>query len=560
MTTTSAITIIIPAYRPGHALPEIVRDIISQTAPGELGGILVVDDGSEEAYRPVFESLQALPQVTVLRHAVNLGKGAALKTAFNHALLTKSSAGVVTADADGQHLPADILKVARTFAVNPTSLVLGCRAFDRDVPLRSKFGNSLTAHVTRFLLGKKIADTQTGLRAIPTCFLGDLLRLNTTGYDFEMDMLITAVNKGHDIIQTVISTVYLDGNCHSHFNPLLDSLAIYYVFLRHVGNALATAAIDYLVFALALLATESFGLSLVLGRIFAGTFNFCTAKILVFKSSTSLLRELCLYTALVSVFTALSYGIIIKLNSFGAPILLVKALVELTIFLIAFVIQRAFIFRDPQERSAATDWDGYYSSRHISSPTRWITKRLIFRLMDKHINAQIKSIIEFGGGDSFIYAAMAKKFPDALYTVVDNSSAGIEKLASRYNHAGLRALCADILQPLPDELQKADFIFSVGLIEHFDEKGTRRCIEAHLESLRTGGFLLLTYPVSTLPYRIIRSAAERLGIWAFPDERPLTSGEVLSVLSGQVCVLRVSKNWLIGLTQEIVLAKKEAGP
>src|ERR1035441_4087576 len=99
------LAVVIPAYRPSAALVEVVRALVERRFPA----ILVVDDGSGEEFHRVFADAGALPGVQLLRHAANLGKGAALKTGINHAFCTiPGLAGVVTADADGQHDPVDI--------------------------------------------------------------------------------------------------------------------------------------------------------------------------------------------------------------------------------------------------------------------------------------------------------------------------------------------------------------------------------------------------------------------------------------------------------------------
>ncbi len=84
----SAIVLIIPAYEPNHALVELVRQVRNENDHGGVQlPIVVVDDGSSAGTREIFQAVEAVAGVTVLRHAVNLGKGAALKTAFNHALV-----------------------------------------------------------------------------------------------------------------------------------------------------------------------------------------------------------------------------------------------------------------------------------------------------------------------------------------------------------------------------------------------------------------------------------------------------------------------------------------
>src|SRR5438046_2917295 len=93
--------LVIPAYKPAAGLPDAVTMVMGS---GVFQRAIVVDDGSGPEFAPIFERLSAMEGVTVLRHAVNLGKGAALKTALNHAACDYPEAlGVVTADADGQH-------------------------------------------------------------------------------------------------------------------------------------------------------------------------------------------------------------------------------------------------------------------------------------------------------------------------------------------------------------------------------------------------------------------------------------------------------------------------
>ncbi|MSU36619.1 MAG: hypothetical protein EXS36_16270 [Pedosphaera sp.] len=161
-------------------------------------------------------------------------QGAALKTGLNHAVVEHpGSVVVVTADADGQPAPADILKVASALtAAGDGHLILGVRGFATDVPFRSRFGNSLTRRIMKIVTGQAISDTQTGLRGIPFGFIPALLRLDPNGYDFELDMLVTCRSSGITIQEVPIATIYLNGNRSSHFNPLRDSMRIYFIFAR----------------------------------------------------------------------------------------------------------------------------------------------------------------------------------------------------------------------------------------------------------------------------------------------------------------------------------------
>ena len=130
-------------------------------------GAVVVDDGSTMDRQWIFAQLEALPAVVVLHHPQNRGKGAALKTAFQTVWTWNDpTAYLVTMDADGQHLPQDAERVLQEARTHPGALVLGTRTFGRGVPLRSRVGNALTRVAFHLLSRTKVADTQTGLRAL----------------------------------------------------------------------------------------------------------------------------------------------------------------------------------------------------------------------------------------------------------------------------------------------------------------------------------------------------------------------------------------------------------
>ena len=170
--------------------------------------IIVVDDGSGPEFKELFEAVAAFTQVTVVPHAVNLGKGAALKTGINHILCVfPDTLGIVTADADGQHHPEDIIRVLERLRENPDSMILGVRRFHAQVPLRSRFGNAMTRSLLRVVVGQRLSDTQTGLRGIPRSLLGHLLRIASSGYEFELDMLIACKHQRRTIHEEPIRTI-----------------------------------------------------------------------------------------------------------------------------------------------------------------------------------------------------------------------------------------------------------------------------------------------------------------------------------------------------------------
>lgn len=343
--------VLIPAYNPGNSLLSVTGNLI------ELGfqKIVIVNDGSKPECNHIFQRLKEMPACHVLHHAVNLGKGAALKTGFNYVLITWPAVKtVITADADGQHAPEDILRIAQTSMTTPDAFVLGTREFHKDIPLRSFIGNSITRIVFRIFTGLNVTDTQTGLRAWPRPFCMQALKIDLNGYDFEMESLVQAKHKtghGFRIAEVPIQTIYEEGNKSSHFNPLLDSMRIYFVFIRYAGAAMTNALVDNLVFLLAFYQTQSIGLSQLLGRSAATAIAFLLAKNVVFNSSERWLGSLIKFVLLVIATGGVSYGAINFLHAnFGFDIIPAKLLTEGLLFLGNFAIQRDLIFSARREK------------------------------------------------------------------------------------------------------------------------------------------------------------------------------------------------------------------
>lgn len=216
--------ILIPAYNPDATLPGFVRELSAA-----FREIVVVDDGSTEGCG-YFLELEKIPRCKVLHHAVNRGKGAALKTGLGFI----GEKDVITADADGQHTVQDIKKLAVRLRSHPDGLVLGVRSFKGNVPLRSRFGNFWTRIFFFLLTGIRIKDTQTGLRAIPAALVRRAMSIEGDRYEYEMAVLTDARNHPAKPSQVSIETIYRDNNAGSHFNPMKDTVRIYRALVREL--------------------------------------------------------------------------------------------------------------------------------------------------------------------------------------------------------------------------------------------------------------------------------------------------------------------------------------
>lgn len=337
---------LIPAYKPSPILPEIVIQLMDS---GIFQAVICIDDGSGTNYNEIFDKLKQTG-ACVLRHSVNLGKGAAIRTGLNE-FLTKypESAGTVTLDADGQHLSSDAIKIGAELIKRKNELILGKRTFNSDeIPLRSRFGNALTRYVFSFMTGLTVTDTQTGLRGIPASFVPELLRLKTSGYDFELDMLILTKTGQIKITEIPIATVYENGNSTSHFNPIFDSLRIYFVFLRYAWVGFLSFLIDFGIFMLFLhifqlpIASANVG-----ARGISSIFNFILNRQLVFKSKGNIYKEYAKYFGLmlyvIIVNTLIVYFAYNYITKFSA---VVKISAEIVTFFITFLVSRSFVFKD----------------------------------------------------------------------------------------------------------------------------------------------------------------------------------------------------------------------
>jgi glycosyltransferase involved in cell wall biosynthesis len=228
MNKTTDITVIIPTYNPDNKLVKLVEGL---TEAG-FGRIVVVNDGSKSQCQKYFDKVRKLG-VYVINHKVNKGKGRALKTAFQYCINDDKCIGVITVDGDGQHLVKDIYACAQAM-LNEDRVIIGTRDFDsHEVPFRSRFGNSLTRFVFRVLCGIRISDTQTGLRAIPKRYLRRLASYQGERYEYETNMLLMMKKDNIKWSEVMISTVYLQDNESSHFNPIKDSWKIYKIIFKH---------------------------------------------------------------------------------------------------------------------------------------------------------------------------------------------------------------------------------------------------------------------------------------------------------------------------------------
>jgi len=206
--------IIIPVYNHEAQVTEVIREARLLGLP-----IFVVDDGSTDGTPKVLDSQTG---ITVLRHPINQGKGAALRTGFAAAASTCDWA--LTIDADGQHQPEDgraLLKIAQQ---GRRVIVVGKRQGmqGENVPWTSRFGRKFSNFWVWIAGGPWITDSQSGFRLYP---LPETIELDIRArrYQFEVEVLVQALCKGIPTVEVPVSVVYqAKGVRVSHFRPWID--------------------------------------------------------------------------------------------------------------------------------------------------------------------------------------------------------------------------------------------------------------------------------------------------------------------------------------------------
>jgi glycosyltransferase involved in cell wall biosynthesis len=401
----SRTAVLIPAYKPDKKLIGVVESVFALRPDV---GFVIVDDGSGPDYADVFDALPKPPadgSLVLLHHEVNCGKGEALKTGLRYIYENMPDAGVfVTADADGQHTPADIIRTVDAVYAESAgtdaacadtagtaesagagapagkadepcadgtagdastagkmeqrsgygALVLGSRLFTGDVPPRSIFGNTLTRFAFATATGVRIRDTQTGLRAARRSLIPILLDVKGSRYEYELNMLLRMTELGIPICEIDIETVYINENASSHFNPVKDSLRIYSMFAKYSAASLVSFFVDFALLFIFRMLFAGIGLgqssallfSVVCARVISATVNFVINRMLVFESRETLARSLFKYAALAGVSLGANYCLLWLLNiAAKVPLAAAKIAVEVVLFIANYFAQRLLVFR-----------------------------------------------------------------------------------------------------------------------------------------------------------------------------------------------------------------------
>ena len=332
---------LIPSYEPTDKLIKIVSDL------KELNkfDIVVVNDGSDKKYDKYFDKIKK--DVTYLSYETNHGKGYALKYAFKYIQDNYDECIIATLDSDGQHTAKDTLNLCNIVNKSDDNvLLLGKRLRDKNIPFKSRFGNSLTRFIYRISTGIDVYDTQTGLRVFKNNLLPFMIDVEGNRFEYEMNMLLDAPKNKIDIKEEVIETIYEDGNSGTHFHPIKDSFRIYKQllkqFFKFIIASFSSFLVDYGCFALFFMFMDKIYAN-ILARVISSIFNFTLNRNIVFKDKGNVFIAVLKYY-LLAAFILLCNTLLLMLLSKVLPVLLAKVIVEIILFTISYFVQKRFIF------------------------------------------------------------------------------------------------------------------------------------------------------------------------------------------------------------------------
>jgi glycosyltransferase involved in cell wall biosynthesis len=216
---------LVPAFQAAETVGRVLDDLrAALDVP-----LLVVDDGSSDATSEVSRARGA----EVVRHERNRGKGAALLTGLRHAA-RQGFTQVVSVDADGQH-PASSARLVLRGSDDPRALVLGVRELARDhAPRSNQFGNNVSNFFLSHFAGRRLRDTQCGLRRYPVLETLDL-GAQARGYAFEAEVVLRAIAAGLPVVEVTVPVIYGPSDLgKSHFHNVRDPAKIVTTVVRTV--------------------------------------------------------------------------------------------------------------------------------------------------------------------------------------------------------------------------------------------------------------------------------------------------------------------------------------
>ncbi|WP_419777338.1 glycosyltransferase family 2 protein [Malaciobacter marinus] len=216
------IIVVIPTYNNDTSIQKVVDDVLSFNLKA-----IVVDDGYDT---PVEKTLKPHPNLIILRHHINKGKGEAILTGARK-VKELGYNYFISLDGDGQHLASQIEKIVQA-CNGENQIIIGARNFEIDnIPNGSKFGRWFSNFWATWDAEQEIEDSLSGFRLYPISILD--LDIKTSRFDWEMEVLVKHAWKKRLIKEVTIECYYPKPEERvSHFKKFRDTAAIVIVHIR----------------------------------------------------------------------------------------------------------------------------------------------------------------------------------------------------------------------------------------------------------------------------------------------------------------------------------------
>jgi putative flippase GtrA len=235
-------------------------------------------------------------------------------------------------------------------------LTLGVRRVGKEMPLRSRMGNSITRTVFRLLTGARVSDTQTGLRGFTAALIPEMLSVEGDRYEYEMAVLTRMAHRRIGFFEVPIATLYEDKqNSTSHFRVIQDSVRIYATLLKFAGSSFLSFLVDYGLFNLFVLLLPLIALpwadtydalaANIAARVISGCVNYSLNCRYVFGRKPTL-KTAGEYLLLALLVLAVNSGVLYLWRLIpGMPVAICKLLTEICVFLGNYLVQKKIIFK-----------------------------------------------------------------------------------------------------------------------------------------------------------------------------------------------------------------------
>ena len=352
------ISVVIAAEDPDVKTEEYIKSLIEN----KIEDIIIVDKGCAGKAKKILERLKSLPVVTIIESRKS-ARDSALKAAFKFLSENRpeTDAAVCCAE-DGRYSFAAIKECVRTFAENPKSVILGKRAVsDEKLSLKTKIGSSISGFLYRFALGIKLKDTGCSLRLIPSEYFGFFASLEGSEAGYETRMLSGIVNEKIPYEEALVEAPVKSPSLERGFRSLKKTIAVYSIvlayFIKFALSSVSSYLLDLGLYALVLYFVQgklSVGAQVLVctavSRVISSLFNYTLNRKTVFKSTDNLAATTLRYYILAVLKLAASYALIYLFTDLlgitGFAQLIIKAVVDLVLFVFSFQFQRVWVFKN----------------------------------------------------------------------------------------------------------------------------------------------------------------------------------------------------------------------